>query len=87
VKGDAYSVGRWITRKYAIKIVMKHAQMWNYATDGCEHLCHESIQPPKSITPIYSNERRISETDNVPTASSIFLLFSFLNIKIKIFYW
>jgi hypothetical protein len=57
VKGDAYTVGRWVTGKY------------------------------KSLTPIYSNERRISETDNVPTVSSIFVLISSLHIKIKIFYW
>jgi hypothetical protein len=30
-----------ITGKYALKIVMKHAQIWNYVTNEKENLCHK----------------------------------------------
>jgi hypothetical protein len=51
---------------------------------NCDETCTDPSHPPsKSITPIYSNERRISETDNVPTASTICVLFSSLHMNIK----
>jgi hypothetical protein len=39
---------RETTGKYAVKIVMKHAQTWNYDTNGDENLCHKSNQQTKS---------------------------------------
>jgi hypothetical protein len=31
-----------ITRKYAVKIVMKHTQSWKYDTNESENICHIS---------------------------------------------
>jgi hypothetical protein len=43
ISPDLRLIQREITRKCAVIIVMKHAQMWNYDADGSEHLDHRSI--------------------------------------------
>jgi hypothetical protein len=57
---------------YCLEIVVKHANAWNCNTNGCENLCHKSIQQSKSITAMYNDERRISETNDVPNASALY---------------
>jgi hypothetical protein len=42
----------------------------NYDADG-EHLSHKIIRQPNLIISVYNNEWNISETNNVPTASTI----------------
>jgi hypothetical protein len=56
---DLRLIQREITRTCAVIIVVKHAQMWNFDTDGGEHLDHRSIQQTKFITRVYNNEWRI----------------------------
>jgi hypothetical protein len=63
---------------YAVKVAMKHAQMWNCDTNGGNNLCHKSSQQTKSsTTPVYTDEWRISETNFVPTARTHLLMFDY----------
>jgi hypothetical protein len=45
-----------IIEKYAVKILMKHAEMFNYDTNGGHNLFRKSIEQTTSIAPMYKNE-------------------------------
>jgi hypothetical protein len=45
-----------ITRKYAIKIVIEHAQAWNWDRKGGRNLCYKSSQQNQ----VYEYQRHIT---------------------------